>query len=46
MPIRDFPLKDNKAKGAIEIFQMPEKNREGKVYSNRYIIGHDPVDND
>ena len=45
-PIRDFPLKDNKAKGAIEIFQMPEKNREGKVYSNRYIIGHDPVDND
>lgn len=46
LPIRDFPLKDNKAKGAIEIFQMPEKNREGKVYSNRYIIGHDPVDND
>ena len=46
LPIRDFPLKDNKAKGAIEIFQMPEKNREDKVYSNRYIIGHDPVDND
>ena len=45
-PIRDFPLKDNKAKGAIEIYQMPEKNREGNVYSNRYIIGHDPVDND
>jgi hypothetical protein len=22
-PIRDFPLKDNKAKGAIEIFEMP-----------------------
>lgn len=42
LPIRDFPLKDNKAKGAIEIFQMPEKDREGKVYNNRYIIGHDP----
>lgn len=46
IPIRDFPLKDNKATGAIEIFKMPEKDREGKVFSNRYIIGHDPVDDD
>jgi hypothetical protein len=23
VPIREFPLKDNKAKGAIEIFEMP-----------------------
>lgn len=46
MPIRDFPTKDNKQKGAIEIFQMPERDRDGKVYSNRYILGHDPVDND
>lgn len=46
IPIRDFPLKDNKAKGAIEIFQMPEKTKEGKVYQNRYILGHDPVDDD
>ena len=45
-PIRDFPTKDNKQKGAIEIFQMPERDRDGKVYSNRYILGHDPVDND
>lgn len=45
-PIRDFPTKDNKQKGAIEIFQMPERDRNGKVYSNRYILGHDPVDND
>ena len=21
---------------------MPQKNREGKVFPNRYIIGHDP----
>ena len=34
IPIRDFPLKDNKATGAIEIFKMPEKDREGKVFSN------------
>ena len=44
-PIRKYGV-DNNTAGSIEIFQMPEKNREGKVYSNRYIIGHDPVDND
>ena len=46
IPIRDFPLKDNKAKGAIEIFEMPQKDKNGKVFSNRYILGHDPVDDD
>lgn len=46
IPIRDFPTKDNKVKGAIEIFQMPEKDKGGKVFSNRYILGHDPVDDD
>lgn len=45
-PIRDFPLKDNKVSGALEIFKMPEKDAQGKVFSQRYIIGHDPVDND
>lgn len=45
-PIRDFPLKDNRAKGAVEIFNLPAKDNEGKVYANRYIIGHDPVDDD
>ena len=44
-PIRKFGV-DNDTVGTIEFFQMPEKNREGKVYSNRYIVGHDPVDND
>lgn len=45
-PIRTFPLKDNTSKGAIEIFEMPQKNHSGKIYDNRYILGHDPVDND
>lgn len=45
-PIRDFPLKDNKSKGAIEIFEMPQKDRNGKIQMNRYILGHDPVDDD
>ena len=44
-PIRKFGV-ENDTVGAIEFFQMPEKNRDGEVYSDRYIIGHDPVDND
>ena len=45
-PIRDFPLKDNKSEGALEIYAMPETDGNKKVFSNRYIIGHDPVNND
>lgn len=45
-PIRDFPTKDNKVEGAIEIFQMPEKGRDDKPIGNRYIIGVDPIDDD
>lgn len=46
-PIRNFPHKDNKIQGAIEIFQMPEIDRNtGKPYANRYISGGDPYDND
>ena len=46
-PIRHFPTKDNKVKGAIEFYQMPEIDKTtGAVYTNRYILGTDPVDND
>ena len=46
-PIRDFPHKDNKIMGAIEIFQMPEINKNiGKPYDDRYILGADPYDDD
>lgn len=45
IPIRKFGVK-NDTPGAIEIFEMPEKDRNGKVPHTRYIIGHDPVDND
>ncbi len=44
--IRSFPHKDNKLEGAIEIFKMPEKDKNGKVYSNRYYAGIDPYDDD
>lgn len=48
IPIRDFPLKDNKLAGALEIYEMPQTDINGnnKVFSERYIIGLDPVDND
>lgn len=45
IPIRKYGV-DNTTKGALEIFEMPEEDRGGNIYSNRYIIGHDPVDND
>lgn len=46
LPIRHFPHKDNKLEGAIEIFTMPEKDKNGKVFNDRYIAGCDPFDND
>lgn len=45
VPIRKFGV-ENDTPGAIEIYEMPEKDRNGKVPHTRYIIGHDPVDND
>lgn len=46
-PIRHFPTKDNKVHGAIEFYQLPEIDKStGEPYANRYILGHDPVDND
>lgn len=45
VPIRKFGV-ENDTPGAVEIFEMPEKDRSGKVPHTRYIIGHDPVDND
>lgn len=44
--IRDFPHKDNKIEGAVEIYNMPEKDKSGKVFDNRYILGCDPYDDD
>lgn len=47
IPIRDFPHKDNKIEGAIEIYQMPEIDKNtGKPYNDRYILGADPYDDD
>lgn len=46
IPIRDFPTKDNKVTGAIEIFEMPKKGSDGKVPFGRYICSCDPYDSD
>jgi len=48
-PIREFPFKVKgsvSSDGAIEIFEMPNKDRDGNVFQNRYIGGIDPIDND
>lgn len=45
-PITNFPLQDNKDSGALQIFSLPEKNSNGNVFPERYIIGIDPIDGD
>lgn len=46
-PIREFPHKDNKIEGALEMLQMPEIDKStGKPYNGRYIAGCDPYDDD
>lgn len=46
-PIREFPHKDNKMEGSIELFQLPVIDKETrKPYNSRYIVGCDPYDDD
>lgn len=44
-PIRDFPTKDNKVSGALEIYEMPQKVQ-SKVPNERYIVSLDNYEND
>lgn len=37
---------DNTTLGAIEFYEMPKRDSNGQIPAGRYIIGHDPVDND
>lgn len=46
LPIREFPHKDNKLHGAVEIHDLPKVDKDGKVFKNRYIAGADPYDDD
>lgn len=45
VPIREFPTKDNKVEGALEIYEMPEKVN-GKIPFERYIVSLDNYEND
>lgn len=45
-PIRFFPHKDNNLEGSIEIFKMPERGANGKIFDDRYIASSDPFDDD
>lgn len=44
-PIRDFPTKDNKVVGALEIYEMPQRIQ-GRVPNERYIASLDNYEND
>lgn len=44
-PIRDFPTKDNKVTGCLEIYELPQRVQ-GDVPAERYIIGFDNYEND
>ena len=46
VPAREFPHKDNKILGCIEIYERPIKDSSGKVPFGRYIAGMDPYDDD
>ncbi len=46
-PIRTYNKDKHNTEGAIEIFSLPQIDRTiNKPYSNRYIGGIDPIDND
>jgi hypothetical protein len=45
-PIRSYDLVGGDKSGALEIFEMPRKNAEGRIASGRYIAGIDPIDSD
>ena len=45
-PIRTYDPGVSNLEGAIEIYKLPETNRNNIVESYRYIAGIDPVDND
>ena len=45
--VKEWPIKDNKNKpGVIEIAEMPKKEADGNVFSNRYLAGTDTYDDD
>lgn len=44
-PIREFPTKDNKISGAIEIYEMPQEVK-GRIPNERYILSLDNYEND
>ena len=46
IPIHDFPIKDNKLPGAVEIFEPPITDEAGEVMYGRYIAAIDPYDDD
>lgn len=45
VPLRTYDVVGDRT-GAVEIFEMPKKNAEGRIMRGRYIAGIDPIDAD
>lgn len=45
-PLRSYDITNADRTGCIEIFELPKKNAEGIISSDRYIAGIDPIDSD
>lgn len=45
-PLRSYEQVIDDRTGAVEIFELPKKNAQGKIAHGRYILGIDPIDAD
>lgn len=46
-PLRRYPIgKEEDITGCLEIYEQPQKDENGRVYSRRYIVACDPYDDD
>jgi len=45
-PIRKYPIRREERFGAVELYELPQKNSDEEIYTNRYIGGIDPYDSD
>lgn len=45
-PIRDFGGQNNKMEGAIEIYELPQRDNTGKIPAGRYLSSLDPIEDD
>ena len=45
-PIREFPYKGTNLEGCVELYELPQYNKNKEVPRGRFLAGIDPVDDD